>query len=320
MKAILVDQETKLLSIGEAEEPKLGEYEVLIENKATSLNRMDLLQKWGRYPVPKDASPILGVDCSGTVIKVGPKVSRFKIGDEVFGLLQGGGYAQNCVNHEDLLWLKPSNLNFEEASSIPEVFLTAYQALFTIGSLTSNQKALIHAGASGVGSAAIQLCKIKGIPSYFTASSKEKIDFGLSLGAKKGINYKTEDFSKLIDDSVNVILDFVGKDYFEKNLSVLAQGGHLIIISFLSGPKVEKFDLSLILRKWIKIEGTTLRARDHNYRAKLMKECGRILLPALQNNKIKPTLYRTLSWKEANQAHEIMEKNENLGKIVLRID
>jgi len=320
MKAVIVDQQTKSLVIGDYHEPQLGDNDVLIENKATSLNRMDILQKKGQYPVPKGASKILGVDCAGIIIKVGKNVSKFKEGDEVFGLLQGGGYAQFCSNHQDLFWHKPSNLSFEQASSIPEVFLTAYQALFTIGSVSPNKKVLIHAGASGVGSAALQICKLIGNTPYFTAGSDEKISFSKKLGGVTGINYRKEDFSETIKEPVDLILDFIGRDYFNKNLSLLNKSGKLIIISFLSGPEVEKVDLSLILRNWLRIEGTTLRARDHDYRVKLMQDCGNLLLPALNNGQIIPTIYDSFSWSEANKAHEIMEKNQNMGKIVLRID
>jgi len=270
MDAIIVDQQTKSLVIDHYPDPIIDVEDVLIENRATSVNRMDILQKYGKYPVPKEASQILGVDCAGTVIKVGKKVSKFKIGDEVFGLLQGGGYAQLCSNHQDLLWHKPPNLSFEQACSIPEVFLTAYQALFSIGSVEAHKSVLIHAGASGVGNAALQLCQLIGNKPYFTAGSEEKIQFSQKYGEAIGINYKKEDFSDVINRPIDLILDFVGKDYFHKNLKLLNQDGKLIIISFLSGAIVNELDLSLILRKWIKIEGTTLRSRSLDYRIKLI--------------------------------------------------
>lgn len=326
MKAILVKEPggADQLYLTEIDVPLVREHEVLIQVKATALNRMDIIQREGRYPVPKDASSILGVDVAGVVAGVGSSVSKWKKGDEVFGLLQGGAYAEFATSHQDLLWKKPQNLSFEEAAALPEVFMTAYQTLFRVGEGLKGESVLIHAGASGVGTAAIQLAKQKGLTSYVTAGSDEKISFCESLGATKGFNYKDGDFFESLMNTtaghgVDVILDFVGAPYWQSNLKALKKSGRLVVIGYMGGVKVSETDLGLILRNWLEIKGTTLRARSHEYRAHLAAEVGAYCLPRFEDGRLKPILYKCFDWAEVKKAHELMEANANVGKIVLQV-
>lgn len=326
MKAVLQNNpgNRETLFIGDAQKPSVKDNEVLVRVKATALNRMDIIQREGRYPLPDDASSILGVDMAGVVEDFGSSVTNWKKGDEVFGLLQGGGYAEYTSIAEGLLWRKPSHLSFEEAAALPEVFMTAYQTLFWLGELQKGQSVLIHAGASGVGTAAIQLCKEMGITSFVTAGSEEKIKACCELGAKAGFNYKEGEFAAKLREAnsgkgVNAILDFVGAPYWEQNISLLEKEGVLVIIGFMGGPKVPHMNLAPILRNWIKIKGTTLRARSEPYRIELAKELGDVLLPALAEGRIKPVIHQVLDLEQVQEAHQIMEENQNTGKIVLRV-
>jgi len=327
MKAILQKEPggADQLFLGDTEVPSIHPKEILVRLKATALNRMDIIQREGKYPVPKDASSILGVDMAGVVEDVGSEVSRFKKGDEVFGLLQGGGYAELATIHEDLAWFKPNNLSFEEAAAVPEVFMTAYQTLFLVGQAKPEESVLIHAGASGVGTAAIQLALAKGIKPYVTAGSQEKIACCEILGALGGINYKEGPFAKKLleltnDQGVDVVLDFVGAPYWEQNLDVLKKSGRLVVIGYMGGMKVEEANLGTILRKWIEVKGTTLRARSEGYRIELAKELGAFLLPRLADSQIKPIVGQIFHWSEVKEAHRMMEKNLNVGKIVMLIE
>jgi NADPH:quinone reductase-like Zn-dependent oxidoreductase len=221
MKAILVKEpgDVDQLYIGEFPKPEPREGELLVKVKATALNRADLLQRRGKYPPPPGASTVIGLEMSGVVEDVGPRSSGWRPGDRVFGLLPGGGYAEYAVIHERMAVLIPENLSFEEAAAIPEVFLTAFQTLFWLGKLMEGERVLIHAGASGVGTAAIQLVREAGATSIVTASSKQKLEACRRLGAEIIINYKEGPFApKILDTTegrgVDLILDFVGAPYW----------------------------------------------------------------------------------------------------------
>ena len=221
--------------IGEREAPSISDEEVLVKVKAADVNRADLLQRKGLYPPPPGASDILGLEISGEIVEVGSQVEKWKIGDAVCGLLPGGGYAEYINIDQHLLLPIPSDYSFEEAAAIPEVFLTAYQALFLLAKIEPNDVVLIHAGASGVGTAAIQLVKSINAHPIVTAS-KPKHEICLSLGAQLAIDYKTEDFSEVIKNDpnfkgVDIIVDFIGAPYFEQNLKTLNPDGRLIILA-----------------------------------------------------------------------------------------
>lgn len=355
MKAILYNSENsnEPLYVGESKKPTPSENELLIRVKATALNRADLLQRAGKYPPPKGASQILGLEIAGEVVEIGENVNNYKIGDEVFGLVGGGGYAQFAIIDAQMAISKPKHFSFEEAAAIPEVFLTAFQTIFWTFQLgtrgerlgngnenlgigkwelghrnnntnenVENQKSiLIHAGASGVGSAAIQICKVLGMKIFVTAS-KSKHDFCENLGADIVIDYKNEDFAKVIseqtdDKGVNYIIDFIGQNYWEQNIDCISIDGKMAILAAMSGAKLEQANLSKILMKRIQITGSTLRSRSLEYQRELTKQFSEFALPLFEEGKLKPVIDSIFDWSLAEQAHKHMETNQNKGKIIL---
>lgn len=324
MKAILVDQSTNTLYIGKAAKPVIAEDELLVKVKATALNRADLLQKRGLYPPPAGASPILGLEMSGIVEEVGANVHDWKIGDRVCALLPGGGYAEYTAIPARMAIPIPENLSFEEAAAIPEVFLTAYLNIFDLGGLKAGQTVLIHAGASGVGTAAIQLAKAVGAKVIVTAGSHEKRELCRSLGADVAIDYKAGPFAPEVKKAtdgkgVHLILDFIGAAYWEQNIDSLAIDGKLVLIGMMSGSKVDHVDLGKLLFKRIQVIGTALRSQTVERKIELTKAFHEFALPKFKASTLKPIIDSTWAWEDANEAHTRMEQNKNAGKIVLRI-
>ncbi|REL24877.1 NAD(P)H-quinone oxidoreductase [Rhodohalobacter sp. SW132] len=325
MKALIVDtsSEKPVMKLDDHPKPTPKPNELLVKIEATALNRADLLQKRGNYPVPEGASEILGLEMSGRVEKTGEEVIDFEEGDLLFGLLSGGGYAEYCVIPEDHAIPMPDSLSFEEAAGISETFLTAYQGLFWIGEIMENETVLIHAGASGVGSSAIQLAKnIFNARVIVTAGSSEKLDLCRELGADLAINYKTEDFAAVIEEemgpsTVDVILDFVGASYWEQNIRVLAMDGRLVLLGLLGGAKADSLNLGDILRKRLTIRGSTLRNRSDEYKALLTEEFFDAAFDLIESKQIKPVIDSVFDWKNVEKAHQRMKNNENAGKIIL---
>jgi len=325
MKALLIDEspDKPVMKPGEHPTPEPGEKELLVKIRATALNRADLMQKAGKYPPPKGASPIIGLEMAGIVEEVGNGVTSFQKGDRVCGLLSGGGYAEYCTIHEELAIPISDDVSFEEAAAIPEVFLTAYQALIWLGRLKENETVLIHAGASGVGTAAVQLAKLlRRARVITTAGSSEKCSLTASLGSDLCMNYKEENFAESLEETfgkncVNLILDFIGSPYWEKNMQILAMDGRLIYLAMLGGATVEKMSLVPILRKRLTIKGTTLRNRSLQYKIELtrnfVKETGKLF----KGKKLKPVIDSVYDWNDVEEAHTRMENNLNAGKIVL---
>jgi len=311
------------LEIGQVPDPVPDENEILVKVNAAALNRADIMQRKGKYPPPKGASEILGLEIAGEVYSMGRNVSKWKKGDKVFGLLSGGGDAQFAVINEMMANFIPAGLSFEEAAAIPEVFLTAYQALFRHSKLRMGENILIHAGASGVGTAAIQISKVIGGEIYVTAS-KEKHDACLKMGAKAAIDYKTENFADRIMEltdgrGVDVIIDFIAGPYFIQNLKSLAVDGRLIMLATLGGTKFEHADIKHILGKRLTIIGSTLRSRTLDYKIELNKEFIDFAFEKFENGILKPVVDKVFDWKDIADAHRYMEKNKNIGKIVLKI-
>lgn len=326
MKAILVKQP------GGAEQLELGEYplpqyhsdELLVRVKATALNRADILQREGKYPPPRGASPILGLEISGIVEEVGANCSAWHRGDRVCALLPGGGYAQYVSIPAKMAIPIPGNLSFEEAAAIPEAFLTAFQALYWLGGLQGGQQVLIHAGASGVGTAAIQLVKQAGSVALVTAGSARKLDFCLQLGAKVAINYRDGEFAAHIleatrNQGVNIILDCVGGAYWEQNIQSLAVDGRLVLLATMGGGTVSQVSLTTIIRKRLQIIGTTLRGREREYKIELTRDFVTRIMPGFEDGKYKAVIDSVFPWEEVAEAHRRMENNLNLGKIVLTV-
>ncbi|MEZ5043191.1 MAG: NAD(P)H-quinone oxidoreductase [Saprospiraceae bacterium] len=326
MKAILLPSfgAPEVMQMGEWETPEPGPYDIRVRVKATALNRADTMQRQGVYPPPPGESPILGLEMAGIVEKVGEAVQKWQVGDRVCGLIGGGGYAEFVVTHEDMAIKIPEKLSFEEAAAIPEVFLTAFQALHWLAKLQPGEQVLIHAGASGVGTAAIQLVKLQQATSIVTASAA-KHALCLALGASHAIDYKKENFAEVVGrltdgSGVNVILDFIAAPYFQQNLESLGIEGRLIMLSLIGGVKPAEVNLSHILRKRLQIIGTTLRARSLDYKIALTQDFQQHYLHYFQTGELKPIIDSVRPWTEVVAAHRRMEANLNQGKIVLRVN
>ncbi len=301
--------------------PSITDNEVLISVKASGVNRPDILQRLGLYSAPADASLIPGLEISGKIKQVGKKVKKFKVNDKVCGLVHGGGYAQYCKAHESHMLPIPKGLDYIEAAGIPETYFTVWAKLFDIGKIKKNQTILIHGGTSGIGTTAIQLCKVIGCNIITTVADKRKAKFCSNLGANLSIIYRKDDFYKKVLDytqntGVNIILDMIGKNYFSKNLKLLSDKGKFISIAFLSGNKVN-LDLALILKKRITITGSTLRPRSITEKAKIADNVLKFCWPLFEKKTIKPIIYKTFKLNDAIKAHKLMESSKHIGKIIL---
>ena len=321
MRAILVEDGD--LRWGEAEDPTLGPGMVLIENHATAVNRADLAQRAGGYPPPPGASPILGLECAGVVTAVGDGVNRVKPGDEVCALLAGGGYAETVAVPAGQVLPKPSGLTFAEAASIPEVFATAYLNLFMEAGLVKGERAVLHAGASGVGTAAIQMCRVFGNPTFVTVGSADKVARCVDLGADGGFVRHDGSFADAVStwtsgEGADVILDPVGGSYLADNLKSLNTDGRLVIIGLLGGSRAE-LPLGLMMAKRLRVIGSTLRARTVAAKAMVMDALKTRVWPLLEDGSIKPIIEQELPIGDAAEAHALIAGNQTFGKVVLTI-
>ncbi len=326
VKAVLMDGfgGPEVLSLGTAPDPVIGENELLVRVRATALNRADLLQRMGGYPAPKGTSDILGLEMAGEVVHAGPAVSGWKRGDRVCALLPGGGYAELVAVPAGMAMRIPEGMTFEQAAAIPEVFLTAYLNLFRLAGLQAGDKVLVHAGASGVGTAAIQLIREAGATSMVTAGSSEKLNQCIQLGATAGWNYKNGPFASWVHErtdgrGVDIILDFIGAPYFEQNITSLAVDGRLVVIGTMGGTDVPMLNLGEILRRRLQIIGTALRSRSRSYKVQLTQDFAAFALPRFADGRLKPVIDRVFNWTEVQEAHAYMASNANTGKIVLRV-
>lgn len=313
----------EVLEIVEIPRPTIAPSHVLVRNFATALNRADILQRRGLYPPPPGDSDILGLEFAGEVAEVGSSVRELKVGDRVFGLTGSGGYAEFLPVHEALCLPIPDNLPYDLAAAVPEAFYTAHDAIFTLGKLQAGETLLVHAGASGVGTAAIQLGCAFGAQVFATAGSAEKVKLCTELGAVKAVNYREEDFAAALLQSmdapiVDVVLDLVGASHWEGNLRCLRLHGRLLVVGLLAGTKVE-VDLGVILRKRLRVLGTTLRSRTLAEKVAVTRAFAADALSRLAAGELRPILDRVYPLEEVSQAHERMEQNLNLGKIVLRM-
>ncbi len=326
MKAVIVSPpgDAGQLNISSWEKPVPNQHEILVKVAATAINRADILQRKGSYPPPKGASPILGLEISGEVTKAGKNVTRWKAGDKVFGLLPGGGYAQYAVIHQDMAMSMPNNLSFEQAAAIPEVFLTAYLALQWLANLQPKEKLLIHAGASGVGTAAIQLAKHMQAGQIIITASAPKHPLCLNLGVDHAIDYKTQDFQEKVlaytqQEGVDVIIDFIAAPYLHKNMHCLRTDGRLVLLALLGGAKADSFDMGEVLQKRLQIIGSTLRSRSLDYQIRLTKDFADFALSKFQHQQLHPVIDKVFDWQDVQQAHKYMESNQNTGKIVMKV-
>jgi len=319
-----ISQEGSDLLWKENPDPVLKEGEVLIHIKASAINRADLLQRSGNYPVPPGASPILGLECSGEIEAVSENVDNFKKGDQVCALLAGGGYAEKVSVPSGQVFKIPKGFSFEQAAALPEVFATAYFNLYMEASLSEGEKALIHAGASGVGTAAIQICKAKGNPCFVTAGTKEKISRCIELGAEGGTVRNVENFADAVakwtdNNGVQVILDPVGANYLEDNMKSLSLEGRLVMIGLMGGAKAS-INLGLLMMKRLRIIGSTLRAQPIPKKTEIMKNLKENIWPSLESGDVKPIIDTVIPIEEVDKAHKLIESNQTFGKVILKVN
>jgi putative PIG3 family NAD(P)H quinone oxidoreductase len=310
------------LEIGHADIPKLVSGQVLVKVVCFGLNRADTLQRQGKYPAPAGESDILGLEMSGEVVQIHSQQTspqNFEIGDKVFGLVAGGGYAEYVAVHSQHLMPVPKNMHMPQAAGIAECFLTAYQVMFIENDLQPKQHVLIHAGASGVGLAAIQLAKRHGCEVAVTASSKVKLDLCKQIGADLVINYKQQDFAVEIAkhwQGCDLIIDFVAGDYLNRNLKLLNIDGNVIYLAMLAGRFADSLDMAMMLGKRATIKGSTLRSRHDLYKTHLIKEFSQACLADFDNHKLIPNIDTEFSAKDVGNAHQRLEDNNTMGKLI----
>ena len=301
--------------------PRPRRSEVLIRVAAAGVNRPDVLQRLGRYPLPPDASPLPGLEVAGEIVAVGADVVRWKAGDRVMALTHGGGYAEYCVADGGHCLPVPSGLSFVEAAAIPETFFTVWYNVFTRCRLRDGESFMVHGGSSGIGTAAIQLAKAHGCLVLTTAGSDEKCAFCEQLGADRAFNYRREDWPAGIREAtgghgVDVLLDMVAGPYTQKNLGSMARDGRTAIIAFLQGPRAE-VDLRVVLANRLTITGSTLRPQSAAEKARIAADVECNVLPLLESGRVRPIIHQTFPLDAAPAAHELMESSRHMGKIVL---
>ena len=301
--------------------PNVGASQVLIKVSAFGVNRADLLQRAGKYPAPKGDSPVLGLEVAGTVVAVGDTAHHHLIGKRVLSLTAGGGYAEYAVAEQALLIPVPEKMPLYQAAGVAEVMLTAFDAIIRTGKLAPGQVLLCHGGASGVGAAAIRIAKAVGATVVTTQSSDEKGQFARSLGADHVINYKQQDFvteMKALGLNANVILDPVGGKYLKGNLQVASLDCHCIMLAMLGG-RFAELDFARLLQKRFNLHGSTLRNRTLEYKAELVKQFCQEFEEQLTEPHLEIPIYRQFNWQEIELAHQVLEHNENLGKVVVNV-
>ena len=324
MKAIIVHGEKSDPRLIWEEVPDIdyGTDEVLVKIRAAAVNRADLMQAHGNYPPPPGASEILGLEMAGVVHEVGANVIHWRPGDRVCALLPGGGYAEYAAVPAGMLMRIPDNWTFAQAAAVPEVWFTAFINLFDEGQLKANEAALIHAGASGVGTAAIQLVIDAGARAIATAGSEAKIAFCRELGAV-AVNYKTQNFLAEVmavtdGQGVDVILDPVGGSYLPRNIEALRRFGRLVNIGLLGGAKGE-LNMGQVLGKRLRIVGSTLRSRPVDEKIAITQRFAAEVMPKLVDGRLRPIIDTTFPIAEAQAAHEYVRENRNIGKVILEV-
>jgi NADPH2:quinone reductase len=297
--------------------------EILVKVAAAGVNRPDVLQRMGRYPVPPGASPLPGLEIAGEVVEVGSSAKIWKPGDKVCALANGGGYAEYCAVPEGQALPVPKNLSMTEAASLPETFFTVWSNVYDRGRLAPGESLLVQGGTSGIGVAAIQMAAATGNRVFATAGSDEKCAACLRLGAEKAFNYRTQDWAAGLaaatgGKGVDVILDMVGGDYVAKELRCLADEGRLVFIAFLRGPKGE-LDINQVMQRRLTITGSTLRPRPSEFKAAIAARLRERIWPLIEAGRIRPEIYRSFPLGQAAEAHRLMESSQHIGKIVLTL-
>ncbi len=314
----------EVLRLAERLAPVAGVGELLIRVSASGVNRPDVLQRTGNYPVPPGASDIPGLEVAGVIVSgdmAAIAAAGFKVGDRVCALVAGGGYAELCIAPVGQCLPVPNGFSDVEAASLPETFFTVWSNVFERAYLAKSETLLIQGGSSGIGVTAIQIAKALGATVIVTAGSDEKCAACLALGADHAINYKTSDFAEEVKKltagkGVNVILDMVAGPYVAREIDCMAEDGRLVIIAVQGGVKAE-FNAGLVLRKRLTITGSTLRPRSLEFKVQIAKALKEKVWPLLESGVVKPVIYSTFAAEHAAQAHTLMESNQHIGKIVL---
>src|SRR3954453_925255 len=325
MRAVEISQPggPEVLKLTDVSKPAVKPHEILVRVAAAGVNRPDLLQRMGLYPVPPDASPLPGLEVAGEVAEVGTQVKKWKVGDKVCALANGGGYAEYCAVPETQALPIPRGLSMAEAASLPETFFTVWANVYDRGRLAPGETLLVQGGTSGIGVTAIQMAAATGNRVYATAGADEKVAACVKLGAEKAYNYKTQDWVAELraatgGKGVNVILDMVGGDYVPRELKCLAEEGRLVFIAYLRGPRTE-LDIDAVMRRRLTITGSTLRPRNTEFKGYIARNLREKIWPLIEAGRIKPQIYKTFALAEAPEAHRLMESSQHIGKIVLTL-
>ena len=302
--------------------PEAKADEVLVKVHAFGINRPDILQRQGLYPMPPGVTQVPGLEVAGEVVAIGAEVTQFKLGDKVCGLTNGGGYAEYCVVPQSQTLHIPDNVSFVEAAAIPETFFTVWANVFQMGKAKAGEVVLVHGGTSGIGTTALMLCKALDIKTFATVGSDEKVQAIANL--TDAINYKTQDFEHVINEKtdnagVDVILDMVGAPYLEKNLNLLRRDGRLVYIAFLGGAKAKEVKLGQIMMKRLTITGSTMRARNTAEKAEIAQGLQDHVAPLWAKGECLPMIYQTFEFDQIQAAHACMDTGEHVGKVVVKI-
>ncbi len=313
----------EVLAVAETQVPAPKRGEVLLRVAYAGVNRPDCVQRAGGYPPPADASPIIGLEVSGTIAALGEDVEQWRIGDAVCALTPGGGYAEYCTTPAAYCLPPPRGLSLLEAASLPENYFTVWHNVFERGRLREGETFLVHGGSSGIGQAAIQLAKAFGATVITTVGNAAKAAFCRDIGADYVIDYREQDFAAEVAKitakrGVDLILDMVGGDYIERNLKCLALEGRLVMIAFLHGSRAE-IDWRHIMLKRLTVTGSTMRASPHERKAAIARALRERVWPLFESGQLKPVIYRVLPLSEAAAAHALMESSQHIGKIMLAV-
>ena len=323
MRAVAIDRpgDPEVLINVDEPVPVPGDNDVLVRVAAAGVNRPDVLQRQGLYPVPPDASQLPGLEIAGEIVAVGPAVDAWTVGDNIMALTHGGGYAEYCRVDQGHCLPVPAKLSLIEAAAVPETFFTVWYNVFMRCRLAEGETFLVHGGSSGIGTTAIQLARAHGCKVITTAGSADKCRFCEDLGADKAINYKREDWQQVVRDytdghGVDVLLDMVAGPYMQKNLDSMALEGRYAIIAFLQGPKAE-LNMRIVLGRRLTITGSTLRPQTVAEKSLLADQVRTNVLPLLESGTVRPVIDSTFSLNDAAAAHQLMESSQHKGKIVL---
>jgi putative PIG3 family NAD(P)H quinone oxidoreductase len=314
----------EVLQLTQGPVPQPGAQDVLIHVAAAGVNRPDVLQRMGRYPIPPDASPIIGLEIAGEIAAVGAEVKQWKAGDKVCALTNGGGYAEYCRVPIGQVLPWPKGYDAIRAGALPETYFTVWANVFQMGRLHAGETVLIHGGTSGIGITALQLGREFGAHVFVTVGGASKVEACLKLGAEVAINYREQEFEKVVAERTNgrgvdVVVDIIGAKYFDRNLASLGKDGRLVIIGTMGGNIVEQFNLGRVQAKRLSIMGSTMRPRTAAEKAAIANDLRAKVWPVLDAGRCAPIIHEVLPLAQAAEAHRLMESSDHIGKIVLRV-